>query len=200
MQKQCFLFKYDFGLGRTKNKCIRINLPPYCKTSNQFVAERLSLCNRTKTPCSHFFGVQLNWIIGKVKSFLNNRCQFPDSPSFLSEHILRSSGHYDDLSFGGSNSDFHTRVTIFGKFSSEELIQLCFKNSISNKLKSNKMRWIKFRQSQKPFLELGYNNNCIRLLELRDSLGPFPIFTNKNTSAALFPINKFDISLAFESF
>lgn len=71
---------------------------------------------------------------GKVKPLLYDSRQFPDPASLLSQDILRASGQDNDLCPGGRHSDLNPTVTILRQLLGEKVVQLCFKNTISNKL------------------------------------------------------------------
>lgn len=73
-------------------------------------------------------------MIFEVEPLLNDRGQFPDSPSLLTQHALCVSGHKDDLCPLWSDTDLHTRVAIFSQLTSQELVELSFEDSVSNKL------------------------------------------------------------------
>ena len=62
--------------------------------------------------------------------------QFTNSSAFFSQYILCSGGHNDDFCPSWSNSDFYARVSILGKFASQELIEFGLEDTVSDKLQN----------------------------------------------------------------
>merc|ERR1719291_258368 len=108
--------------------------PPHGQTSDQLVTERLGLGNGAKSASGHLLGVELDSSLGEVEPLLDDAGQLPDPPALLSQNVLGPGGHDDDLGPGGSHADLDTGVAILGELSGEELIELGFEDSVSNKL------------------------------------------------------------------
>merc|ERR1719373_1133045 len=65
---------------------------------------------------------------------LDHAGELTDPPALLSQDVLGAGGHDDDLGPGGGHADLHTRVTILGQLTGQELVQLSFENSVSDEL------------------------------------------------------------------
>ena len=76
---------------------------------------------------------------GEVESFLNDRGQFSNATSFLTQNRLGTSGTDDDLGSNGCHTNFDTRVTILGEFTGQEFIELGEEDTVGNKLNFYKM-------------------------------------------------------------
>lgn len=92
------------------------------------------MCNSAKTTGWHLLGVQLNGVLGEAEPLLHDGGQFTDPPSLVTQDVLGAGGHDDDFGLGGSHTNFDTGVTIFGKFTSQELVQLGLEHAIGDKL------------------------------------------------------------------
>merc|ERR1711931_438644 len=103
-------------------------------TSKKLVSKRFTLSNRTQTSERNLLCVQLNCAVREIESFLHNRCQFSDSSSLLTKNILGSRGENDNFRPQWCDSYFYSTVTIFSKFSLQELVQFCLEDTIGNKL------------------------------------------------------------------
>jgi hypothetical protein len=67
---------------------------------------------------------------------LNNSGQLTDATSLFAENVLCSGGHDDDLSAGWCHTHLDSRVTIFGKLASEELVQFGFEDASGDELEA----------------------------------------------------------------
>lgn len=65
---------------------------------------------------------------------LNYGCEFTDATSLLAEYVLGFCGHNDDFRAGRCDTNLNARITIFGKFTSQELVQLSLEDSVGDKL------------------------------------------------------------------
>lgn len=57
--------------------------PPNSKAPKKLITKGLSLCNGTETPVINLLSIELDAIIRKVESFLNNRGQLSNPPPLL---------------------------------------------------------------------------------------------------------------------
>jgi hypothetical protein len=60
-----------------------LDAPANSKASKELVTKRLSLSNGTETPVVNFLSIELNTILRKLETFLNNGSQLSDPPSLL---------------------------------------------------------------------------------------------------------------------
>jgi hypothetical protein len=60
-----------------------LDAPANSKASKELVTKRLSLSNGTETPVVNFLSIELDTILGKLETFLDNGSELPDPPSLL---------------------------------------------------------------------------------------------------------------------
>ena len=99
------------------------------------------MSDSAKTTSGDLFGVKIHRVLGEVETLLNDGGQFADATAFFAQNVLGAGCHDDDFGLGGSDTDLDARVTIFGQFTSQKLVQFGFENAVSDELKSNK-GWI----------------------------------------------------------
>merc|ERR1712110_1353046 len=98
------------------------------------LSQGLALSNGAQTSGGNLLGIELYSSFWETKSFLDNGCQFPDSPAFLSQNILGASGQNNDLCASRCHTDFNTRIAILCQLSGQKLVELSFEEPISDKL------------------------------------------------------------------
>jgi hypothetical protein len=104
------------------------------QSTQQFELERFGLGLGAQTTVLNSLGVKFDGTIRKSKSLLHNRGQFANATTVLSQDVLRTGGTDDNLGSVGSGADFDTRVTIFGKLASQQLIQLGVEDTVRYEL------------------------------------------------------------------
>mmetsp|Transcript_12557 Transcript_12557/g.18306 ORF Transcript_12557/g.18306 Transcript_12557/m.18306 type:complete len:288 (+) Transcript_12557:38-901(+) len=104
------------------------------KSSQQLVLETLSLGLSTKSTVLNTLSIKLNGTIIEVESLLDNRGQFTDALSLLSEDVLGTSGTDNDVGTVGGGAYLNSSVTVLGELGNEELVELRVEASISDKL------------------------------------------------------------------
>ena len=67
--------------------------------------------------------------------------QFTNSAPFLTQYILCSGCHDNDFGPRRSDSYFNTRISIFGKLTSQKLVEFSFEYAVSDKLEKRKYFW-----------------------------------------------------------
>merc|ERR1712066_940836 len=102
------------------------------QTSHEFVSERFALSDGAETSVCDLFSKKFNLSVFHLESLLYDGGQFSNSLSLVSQDILCSGGKDDNFGSFGSNSDFDTGITVFGKFLSQETVQFCAENAFSN--------------------------------------------------------------------
>ena len=113
----------------------------HSQTSDKLITKWLSLSNGAKSTGCYLLGVQINWVLWEIESFLYNWSQLTDPPALLTEDILGAGSHNDNFGLGWGNTDLNTGVTIFGQFTSQKLVKFGLEDTIGDKLE-NKFREI----------------------------------------------------------
>jgi hypothetical protein len=62
-------------------------------------------------------GVELQRVLGELESLLDQRLEFTDSSSLVTEDFLGVGSSDDDLGSGVGDSDFTSRVSLLGELS-----------------------------------------------------------------------------------
>lgn len=106
------------------------------QTGEELVSQRLALGDGVETTVLHLLGVELERSLGELESLLNKRRQLANAAALLAKDLLGVGGSDDDFSPGVSDTDFAARVSLFGKFTSEELVELGGKDTVSHELGS----------------------------------------------------------------
>lgn len=91
-----------------------------------------------------------------VSPLLNDSSQFTDATSLLTQNILCSGGHDDDLGSGWCHTDLNAGVAIFGKLASQELVQFSLEDASGDELK----REISIIVVIGERLEAGFDEDC----------------------------------------
>jgi hypothetical protein len=108
------------------------------ETTEELVAEGLSLGLSGETAVDDALGVELNLTVGDVETLLDGGGELADAASLLTEDILGAGGTDDDLDAGGGHADLNTGVTILRELLREEVVQLGVEKSILDELYSCK--------------------------------------------------------------
>lgn len=91
--------------------------------------------NCAQSTGGNFLGVKLDNLVLEVETLLDDGGQLPDTPALLTQNALRVCGQEDDFNPAWGDADLHTGVSILGELTSEELVQLCLEDAVSNELK-----------------------------------------------------------------
>ena len=70
-------------------------------------------------------GVKLQRVLGELESLLDQRLEFTDSSSLVTEDFLGVGGSDNDLGSGVGNSDLTSRVSLLGELSGAVLVSHC---------------------------------------------------------------------------
>ena len=128
-----------------------ILLPTNSQTVKELELDRLTLSNGTETTVLDTFGIKFNGVLGELETLLDKSGQFANTTTLLTKNVLSVSGTDDDsiklkinfdyfiveilwhlLGTGRSDTDLNTSITIFSKFTSEELVQFGVENTIGD--------------------------------------------------------------------
>lgn len=94
-------------IASTRSKLIRcgtemrgkiVDSPTDGKTTQQFVAQALALCDGRETTVLDLFGVKFERVFGELESLLDERSELADATTLLTKDFLGVGGPDDDLS------------------------------------------------------------------------------------------------------
>jgi hypothetical protein len=94
------------------------NSPSDSQTTQQLVSQRLGLSNSAQSSVLDLFSVKLQRVFGELESLGDQGGEFSDSSTLFTEDVLGVSGSDDDLGLGVGHSDFTSRVSLLGEFTS----------------------------------------------------------------------------------
>lgn len=94
-----------------------INIPSHGKTTEELVSEGLGLGDGAQSSELDLLGIQLQRVLGELESLLDERLEFTDSSSLVSEDLLGVGSPDDDLGSGVGHSDLTSRVSLLGELS-----------------------------------------------------------------------------------
>ena len=107
---------------------------PDSETVEELVPQALTLCNSGQTPVLDLGGVQRDAVLGELESLLDERGEFTDAASLLSEDFLSVCSADDDIGNGGCDADLDARVSLLSEFALEEFVQLGVEDTIGDEL------------------------------------------------------------------
>ena len=73
----------------------------------------------------NLFGVKLQRVFGELESLLDQRLEFTDSSSLVTEDFLGVGSSDDDLGSGVGDSDLTSRVSLLGELSGAIVVSHC---------------------------------------------------------------------------
>lgn len=88
-----------------------------------------------ETSVLDLLGVELQGSFGESESLLDQRGEFSDSSTLVTEDVLSVGGSDDDFGSGVGDSDLTARVSFLGELSSEELVEFSGKDTVSDELR-----------------------------------------------------------------
>lgn len=104
------------------------------ETVEELVSERLALSDGGETAVLDLGGVERDRVLGELESLLDERGELTDAATLLTENLLGVGGSDDDIGDGGGDADFDTRVTLLGKLTLEELVELGVEDAVGDEL------------------------------------------------------------------
>lgn len=104
------------------------------KTTEELVPERLALGDGVETTILDLLGVELERVLGEAETLLDESGELTDAAALVTKNLLGVGGTDDDLSAGVRDTDLASRVSLLGKLTSEELVELGGENTVSDKL------------------------------------------------------------------
>ncbi len=108
------------------------------QAADQLVTKRLGLGDGAKSPSRDFLGVELDRVLRKVESLLDDGREFTDASAFLAQDVLRPRRHDDDFGPRRRHSDLDAGVAVLGQLAGQKLVQFGFEDAIGDKLKQSK--------------------------------------------------------------
>lgn len=127
------------------------------QTVKQLELDGFGLGDSAETAVLDTLGVKFDGVFGEAETLLNEGGEFTDTATLLAEDVLGVGGADDDsvakyisintalsphlfsihvLGACRSDTDFNASVTVFGQFTSKELVQFSIKDTVSNLLKT----------------------------------------------------------------
>lgn len=94
------------------------------ETTEQLVLQGLALSDGRQSSVLDLLGIELYGSFCKLESLLNQRGEFTDAATLLSEDLLGVGSTDDDLGSGVGDADLAARVALVGELAGEELGQL----------------------------------------------------------------------------
>jgi len=102
----------------------------------QLVAEALALGNGAEALVFYTLDKELDTIVGKAKSLLNEGSKLLDATATLAKNPLRARSANDNFCALRRNANFQARIAVLGKLAREKLVQLGIEYTVSDKLAS----------------------------------------------------------------
>lgn len=100
------------------------------ETVEELVAERLALCHGRETAVLYLGGVERDGVFGEFESFLNERGEFANAATLLTEDFLGVRGPDDDVGDGGSDADFDAGVALFSQLALEKFVEFGVEDAV----------------------------------------------------------------------
>lgn len=100
------------------------------KTVEKLVAEGLALSDGGQTTVLNLGGVERNGVLGELEALLDERGEFADATTLLSENLLCVGGADDDVGDSGGDADLDTGVTFLSELALEELVQFGVEHTV----------------------------------------------------------------------
>ncbi|EEQ39044.1 conserved hypothetical protein [Clavispora lusitaniae ATCC 42720] len=104
------------------------------QTTQQLSLQSLGLDSSRKSSLFNSLSVDDNTVLRQLESLDNQRSQFVDSSTLLTQNTLGVRSLNNDFSLGVGLSDLNTSVTLFGQFSGEEFVQFGVEDTVSDQL------------------------------------------------------------------
>jgi len=104
------------------------------ETTEQLVSQALALGDSRETTVLNLLGVELERVLGKLETFLDESSELADTAPLLAQDFLGVGCTDDDLSAGVGDTDVAARVTFLSELASEKFIEFGAENTVGDKL------------------------------------------------------------------
>ncbi|KAL3798186.1 hypothetical protein HJC23_005747 [Cyclotella cryptica] len=104
------------------------------KSGEELEFERFGLSLSTEPTVLDALSVKFHGALGEIEPLLDDRGQFADALTLVSEDVLGLGGANDNFGAVGGGTDFDSGVAVFGEFAGEELVEFGVEDSVGDKL------------------------------------------------------------------